>query len=943
MFFSPKLNLVINHQILLLVSILLSILRVTNQSYNISFLSNFSSTINYWSINEKYIYYINIQDYNITDENVLQILSNDKKVLDNLIVTEIDESLINNINNDNINKEDIIEIKDLKEKFTIKRRLTTKQFYYEIPFKKISEKQKNFVILVEPKLEYNKTEVFLYVSCPIPNYYIHKEDIDNGNIITKTFYMDNKIEKFFKFNLINISLEKANLIFYIYDKQVSSFYMNNISSIDTRAKIFIIEKNTTNELNHIIYVALIGEANYAKIQITLDYHDIKYHYGTGRDIVSFYIEKLNCKNDFYFFENYFNYESNYITHLYATPIYGDYELVYYDNILGTNLNEIFKPNNKIQITEYIERISTNFNILKLSCKKPTLIKLKYMKENETRDNITEGKEITTYMFHNEYKDIRIITDSSEKIYLLYFELFGKTKLYNTTDVVFFLGRFNKKYIHLANKNTLIRLNKSIDIYHEDSIEENIFGLQTYGKVYLKVYLISNLYYKNIIEGVTKINSETKAIAFKLRRDIIFDYFIVKIYSHNKSNLISLDYELKIVDPTDIDNNNNVMLAINKVPYYNQKEIILKFSNPYNKFNSSIKEGNFLYFLASLIIREDNVYPIYIDIRYYYNDNIVIVENSLSQILLNEKEYRIFGDRNYDYKNKTLINLNKCNLNKNYYIKSYYENDKNIIDEKYITEKRTILLKDNIYQNIKFKIYSNDSLNQSIYNNNSNSNSILRASYYQNGDLYMNYFSLNEQLYNSVQLTNDFTISYKDNRQKITFNWNNYIINKGDINNSQVNYSLYILPNDSPIKTICQMSLIPPNISLINENKYEIDLPKGNYKISIMASVINYEYPITTFYDILNFNVPIRINIALIIIIIVGILLLLITFIFILYCKKKSKKKKDIRLSRFSMISMAKILGNDDEEDEEILKKNILINNEKEDIINDNKEDKNEEE
>ena len=166
-----------------------------------------------------------------------------------------------------------------------------------------------------------------------------------------------------------------------------------------------------------------------------------------------------------------------------------------------------------------------------------------------------------------------------------------------------------------------------------------------------------------------------------------------------------------------------------------------------------------------------------------------------------------------------------------------------------------------------------------------------------------------------------------------------------MNNSLVNYSLYILPNDSPIKTICQMSLIPPNISLINENKYEIDLPKGNYNISIMDSVINNEYPITTFYDILTFNVPLRINFVLIIIIVFGIFLLIIIFIVILYCKKKSKKKKDIRISRISnMISMAKILGND-EEDEEILKNddNTLIDNEKEGKNNDNKEDNNEEE
>ena len=100
---------------------------------------------------------------------------------------------------------------------------------------------------MEPRLDLNKTQVVLYVSCPIPNLYIYKNNIDNGKIFTKTLYVHNKIEKYFKLNLINISLEEANLIFYIYDKYVSIFYLDNIISKDIKARIFILEKNTTNK------------------------------------------------------------------------------------------------------------------------------------------------------------------------------------------------------------------------------------------------------------------------------------------------------------------------------------------------------------------------------------------------------------------------------------------------------------------------------------------------------------------------------------------------------------------------------------------------------------------------------------------------------------------------------------------------------------------------
>ena len=930
MFFSPKLKIFRSYSILLTISIFLNLLKVSKQDYNITYLSNFSSTTDYWEINEKYIYYVDIQDYNINDENVLQIMHNERIVLENLIVSEIDESLINNIH-DNINEEDIIKKNDLKQIYSIKKRAKRDYYYYEIPFKKISEKQKKFVILVEPRLDLNKTQVVLYVSCPVPNLYIYKNDIDNGKIFTKTLYVHNKIEKYFKLNLINISLEEANLIFYIYDKYVSIFYLDNIISKDIKARMFILEKNSTNKLNHTVYMSLLGESSNSIMQITMNYHDIKYYYSYFRDSLSFYIEKLNCKKDFYLFENY---EDKDITsHLHITPIYGDYELVYYDNILGRNVNDIFKPNNEIQITENIKIIEGDFSILKLSCKKPTLIKLKYLKEEEIGEEIEEGKEIITYMPENVYEYRHMITDSYDKIYVFDFEIVGETELYNYTKVNLYSGN-DGVLAPLEITDNFFKRQKIRTIYHEEIIKNNVIDFQIFEKgAYIKVFLISNLYYKNIIDGLTRINSDTKAISFKVRKDIIFDYLRIIIYSHNKSNLISCDYDLKIVKPEDMQNG-NVLLGINKVEYYNQKEINIQFSNPYNKYNSRIQEKDHVYFLASFLIKKYDIYPLYVDIRYYYNDKIITLQNSQAKILLNEKEYRIFGDNNYTDKNKILINLNKCNMNKTYYIKEYYETDKNIIGEKKISEKRTILLQDNIFHNINFKLYSNDS--SDLTDDNSNSKNI--ASYYQNGDIYMNYFSLNEKLYNSVKLTNDFTISYKDNRQNITLNWNDYIINKDIINNLQFNYSLYILPKESPIKSICQMSLIPPNISLINENKYEIHLSKGNYKIGILASIVNNEFPITTFYDILFLDVPTRINIVLIILISFGVVILIIIITLVLYCKKKSNKDKDIRTS--NMISMAKFFGYDNEEDEEILNNNekLIINNESNDKIKDNKDD-----
>ena len=198
---------------------------------------------------------------------------------------------------------------------------------------------------------------------------------------------------------------------------------------------------------------------------------------------------------------------------------------------------------------------------------------------------------------------------------------------------------------------------------------------------------------------------------------------------------------------------------------------------------------------------------------------------------------------------------------------------------------------------------------------------------------MNYFSIKESLFNSIKITQNYKISYKDDLTTITLTWNDFITNKNIINNLYVNYSLYILPQNSPINTICQMSFVPPNISIINNNKYEPKLPKGQYKVGIIVSVINDEFPITTFYDFSSIDVPQRINILLIVIIAVAIVLIIAIIILILWKKRRNKDiLNNFRISKSGMISMASILDREESEEK------LLINKDNPDEDNVNKKE-----
>ena len=899
---------------------------LTKQELNILKLDIFDIAQVSWNKSQNYIYYFDIQNNDIDDENVLQIFCEAKYVIESLKVIVINESILNN---SNYNYSDIVPIEIIPRNYHSKNRPLIDRGYFEVLAKKREKNQKYFAILVEPFLFNNDTQIEIYISPKIENYNIYKSDIDNGKMFIKNFQMNNKKEKFFKFNLINISLKEENIIFYTSDKGVSSFYLETIASIEYKSKLFILEKNSSNKMNHTIYLSLLGEANNTKIQITLDDHDIKYLYGDTRNETSFYIERLNCNKDFYIFETYKDYKNDY--HLHIIPFYGDYNMVYYDTFIGLNLTDIFKPNDEINITTIIKKITNSFNVFKLTCKTVTLMKFKYIKENAIV-HLNEGKELTTYINSDSESNL-IFTDYSDRKYNLYFGLFGKNEIYNYTKVDLGLGTFG---YHFTLNNSLESKSEIITeiYYNNEYYNENQFECTpNENGAYLKIYLISDQFYKNIVEGITTITYESKEISFKVRKDIIFDYFIFRAYSHNSSNLITCEYELKIVEPQYI-KNGKVLLAINEVNNQKKNEIYIKFSNPYDKFNSRINKEDYVYLLANFDTKEKTIFPIYIDIRYYYNNSVIIIENSKPKILLNQKEYEIFGDENSTEKNQVLLNLYKCNT-KNYFLKTYYENINNIISEEKISDNKTILFHDNIFNNTKLILYSNYSNDTSIVNN---STSLKQAPYYENGDIYMNYFSINKSLYKSIQFTNDYTISYKDNKKKISINWNNYISNKDIINNLQVNYSIYILPIKSPIKSICQMSLIPPNISIINKNSYEKDLEKGEYKVAIIASVINEEFPIIGFYDFSIIEVPTRINIILIIIILISVLIIIIGIILCLY--RRNKRKRDImeemRFSRKSrLVSMAnKFFGNDEDEQE------IILNNEENENNSNNKKSEN---
>ena len=654
-----------NMNLFLLMFSLLIIKTIEIKPYIIKRLKSISSYKEYWNINKSYIYYIDIHNYQLGKENVFQILSEMNKFVHNLTVSEIDESIIFD------NKSKIIKKETYKRAYHIKLRQKPKRYYYEVIIKKTYINQTYFVILIEPKMYQNIAVVDLTVSRPVSEYNITENDISEGKIFARNYLFNAKIEMFFRYNFQNISLDKQNLILLVGDNSISNFYLNSITSKPIKTKLFIINKNNINENNFIIYLSLLGPSNKTRIQISLDEHDVYFSYNSDRNLTSLYVERLNCSKDYYLLYNYFNYiddKIDQVYHLDINSIYGDYSIIYYEN-LASNITNIFKPDNdtmEILNENYLKKVSGDINILKISCKTPTLLKINYLSENINL-NISEGQEKIVHLdrclsYDDIYKNNYIKMPDLNKKYNFYF---GHYKLKETKGkgIKTILNTSIRGYekVLLSDDPPFI----IIDSYYEKNKPEKYFSVEvTNDNMYYKLYLISNQFYKNVVEGLTKIDYNENAIAFKIRKDIAFDFFIFKSYSYKIENSISLAYDLKIVKEKNIEKD-KVMLSISTSPVreINKKEINIRFSNPYDKFNSRIYEGDFVYLLVKFL-SNDYIFPIYIDIRYYYNNSIITLEPSSNNILLKNEGYKIYGKNDNNFE-KILLNINKCNVSKNY--------------------------------------------------------------------------------------------------------------------------------------------------------------------------------------------------------------------------------------------------------------------------------------
>ena len=805
---------------------------------------------NFTNDNCSYLYYINISNYNINEENVIEI------------EIPADENLKQffSIKNELINeKSEIKEPKNFLFDYSLRNIKGNLKYYFFLPFKKLNQSNKFFIFSINYSGEYNITST-IYLPKRIEEIKINNKNISNCHINTS---ISNDIRKYIKLKFSDGFPKKENVFIFIKENKASILYQGNLFMKDSNLpnnvfhlfQLFIVAKDSKKKenLENTITIGLKGDSGNVEIQIKIDSHNIIFNYEPRSSNKVFFLELINCNDELILVENYDNDIPNY-NHLLIEELYGEYNLSY--NTPIDSIDFLDTPRKKVE-TDIISIESQPSIFYSLKCKAPTNIKLKYIKDI-TKENykkkILEGEEILGNLKENiEYE---LNTNVSNILYIFHIESKNKIQMkYN--QMTYTIDKNNPFTDKIANKET----NPSFSIEKKDKQDKNSF---------FQFYLTSTYLYSNIIEGNNEIEYSKKKVSFKFRKDILYDYVTIEIIPKKGVKKIFIYYDyVKIKEEEGkfyIPNPSNY--------YYFENNYIFKFSNPYNKFHNKIKEDEFIFFLIDFK-HEEKDFNIFINIRYYYNNKIQnLNERTLTPVYINTN-YRIFGDEFNENKSQVLImNINKCNKENDYSLFTFYENDNNLIANKKIPDDITFIFQENLYNNTYLII------NQL---NSSNGN-------FSSDDLLINFFYTYKEVYDLYLFEEKLKINLTDNGRKVNISWSKYLFFEDIDYEVSTNYSLYILPKNSTLNGFCAFINEEPNITISNQTNIELYLSPGDYKINIISYSLEEDYPSYSIYEELIINIPPRSILSYIILIIIGLISLIILIFFIYKCWMKKKKK-----------------------------------------------------
>ena len=871
-----------------------------------------------------YEYYIDISNYDLNEENMFELYGINFNIYGDSINLYY---LYTNITNVELIKNETIKPDLIKDKYEISEKniiidILTDNNYFFFPIKKSNLSYNYLIILIQNLVE--TIPITFYISERIQTINIAQKHTNIVELINKEIEIRDDIRLYYKINLANIDLINNNVHIFIKkfnntEKELETFYCTDLSSLNFKFyNIFSIKKNSSDFSE--IYVGIKNKNNYnqqkyVNLQARIDTNKFYRIDNNYRNECKIYIEDIKIDKYIFIIEDYNLYVTNKYFYLTFDSLYGNFSVKLYRSISDLNFEKYFDED-EYDIKNYLIPIYNLVNVYILKSFTPTAFYFEIFSKNNFPLFLPFGSTIKTTLPSTD--------DFIKYVYLKAVNSFIKYKVHvKILDVDETNKRIFECLFHSQGKDNFVQMSEPAlehtEIIYSDDFDRYYphFSFKSTDFIIIEYYSSYNKLYTNVAEGRTIIYDYNQNSAFKIRKSISFDYISLEAKC---ADIISGEYEIKLINNQDIETDLNIiMVGLPNVKMEPSNYINLKFANPYDKYvqyDDINNEENNYYLLIKFKVSSE---PVILDINYIYNEQIAILPAFKSKIIVPNKEYEIIVySNNFVIKDKLMMNINKCNDKENYNLINYYLDLDNIIKEIPITDSHQIITLDNKYSKIKMILKEESEKNET-----KNESIIYPAEYYNKGDILLNYFLIESSIYKELKFTSNYTITYEEETwSEIILSWEEYVYR--EINNDKINiatnYSIYILPKDSVVNTICQLNLIPSNKSIVNTTQIKINLEEGEYKIVIIANVINNEMPFEIMYDFIELNIIKKINIVLIVLSSLFGFIIILVILFFIFRKKImfywKKRRSSINISDINNSKSLQLQYEEEYEEEE---------------------------
>lgn len=820
--------------------------------------------------NMNYYFYINIKDYAINEENSIELWINEKtlryELSSNLIIynnfLECEES----------NLKYNYPTKQIFSNYTKPKKGEKDINYTIIPFRKENINHNFFIIAINlnvtnPKSMHN---FHINISPRVKYFHLTTDHFNSSTNIFETefFPISNQITSFLKITYDKKLLEKSQyLSFYITQPRISSIILGPMlletklpNTLYRWSKFQVIDKNH-HTINNTITFGFLGSLNHTTVQIALIKNSLIYFEHNQRKISqSFNLELINCKKTLYYIESLDDYTKNKVTLLYDT-LYGNYSIDYYNKITSPL---IINPNSRgltISNKRYFSFESDNYNVLKINCISPTNIK-------------------TTFI-HNEITTMREVTiNDGDTQFLQLASTSCYSFILNTTKVGLFynvnIQKYSESSLIISTNDLNYTLNNEtneIQLTYQRMFTFKLPFLEICseeeGNVFIKIEMASEELMNKIIEGNSEIQFQKNKVFHRLRNDIIYDYLEITMYSKRQVDNILMKYSFDKYDNTET----KVVLPLNEFQF--QKETVLYFSNPYNKYNVNLGINKSFIYSMAILNQNESDYNVFINIKY-----ITINAQNTSiggNILTYGTKYRM--DSIKEQKDMFIFYFSDCeykfnnNVNHSAQFVLSYGNDE-IVETTDNFKSDYFYVFDNVYNGAIFEILNKGNTND----NNKNK-------------IYVNYFYINKDDLNKYHLVNNYIINSTYDKGIMYLEWFPLFNNSNN-----VLYEIYLIPMNSniSINDISYLTQINASFIIHNISNATFEVEPMNYKVNIIAKCKDTIFPFESIYqgiDIYILNQRYEIFITGIKIVIIVTLLMLIIGIYIFKKRRSMKYKK----------------------------------------------------